>query len=59
MASAARAWNTIIAAMIIAAVASAVRDALGLTGGVERLPLTPPRVRRLAETCPRRKPGPP
>jgi aerobic carbon-monoxide dehydrogenase large subunit len=40
-----------------AAVASAVRDALGLTGGVERLPLTPPRVRRLAETGQRRKPG--
>jgi len=32
-----------------AAVASAVRDALGLTGGVARLPLTPPRVRGLAE----------
>jgi carbon-monoxide dehydrogenase large subunit len=32
-----------------AAVASAVRDALGLTGGVTRLPLTPPRVRGLAE----------
>ena len=42
-----------------AAVASAVRDALGLTGGVERLPLTPPRVRRLAETGQRRKPGRP
>jgi aerobic carbon-monoxide dehydrogenase large subunit len=40
-----------------AAVASAVRDALGLTGGVERLPLTPPRVRRLAETGPRTAPG--
>jgi carbon-monoxide dehydrogenase large subunit/6-hydroxypseudooxynicotine dehydrogenase subunit gamma len=40
-----------------AAVASAVRDALGLTGGVEQLPLTPPRVRRLAETGQRRKPG--
>jgi aerobic carbon-monoxide dehydrogenase large subunit len=35
-----------------AAVASAVRDALGLTGGVTRLPLTPPRVRRLAEAGP-------
>jgi carbon-monoxide dehydrogenase large subunit/6-hydroxypseudooxynicotine dehydrogenase subunit gamma len=32
-----------------AAVASAVRDALGLTGGVTRLPLTPQRVRGLAE----------
>ena len=32
-----------------AAVASAVRDALGLAGSVGRLPLTPPRVRRLAE----------
>jgi carbon-monoxide dehydrogenase large subunit/6-hydroxypseudooxynicotine dehydrogenase subunit gamma len=31
-----------------AAVASAVRDALGLAGGVARLPLTPPRVRSLA-----------
>ena len=40
-----------------AAVASAVRDALGLTGGVERLPLTPPRVRRLAEAGPGGKPG--
>jgi aerobic carbon-monoxide dehydrogenase large subunit len=40
-----------------AAVASAVRDALGLTGGVERLPLTPPRVRRLAEAGPFKKPG--
>jgi len=33
-----------------AAVASAVRDALGLTGGVARLPLTPQRVRVLADT---------
>jgi carbon-monoxide dehydrogenase large subunit/6-hydroxypseudooxynicotine dehydrogenase subunit gamma len=33
-----------------AAVASAVRDALGLAGGVTRLPLTPPRVCRLAVT---------
>jgi aerobic carbon-monoxide dehydrogenase large subunit len=32
-----------------AAVANAVRDALGLAGGVGRLPLTPARVRRLAE----------
>ena len=32
-----------------AAVASAVRDALGLTGSVARLPLTPSRVRGLAE----------
>ncbi len=32
-----------------AAVASAVRDALGLTGGVARLPLTPQRVHHLAE----------
>ncbi len=31
------------------AVANAVRDALGLTGGVGELPLTPARVRRLAE----------
>jgi aerobic carbon-monoxide dehydrogenase large subunit len=35
-----------------AAVASAVRDALGLTGSVGRLPLTPPRVRHLAEAGP-------
>jgi carbon-monoxide dehydrogenase large subunit/6-hydroxypseudooxynicotine dehydrogenase subunit gamma len=40
-----------------AAVASAVRDALGLAGSVARLPLTPPRVRRLAEAGPGRKPG--
>jgi carbon-monoxide dehydrogenase large subunit/6-hydroxypseudooxynicotine dehydrogenase subunit gamma len=40
-----------------AAVASAVRDALGLTGGVARLPLTPQRVRGLAEAGPDRKPG--
>jgi carbon-monoxide dehydrogenase large subunit/6-hydroxypseudooxynicotine dehydrogenase subunit gamma len=40
-----------------AAVASAVRDALGLAGSVGRLPLTPPRVRRLAEAGPGRKPG--
>jgi aerobic carbon-monoxide dehydrogenase large subunit len=32
-----------------AAVANAVRDALGLAGGVGRLPLTPARVRHLAE----------
>jgi carbon-monoxide dehydrogenase large subunit/6-hydroxypseudooxynicotine dehydrogenase subunit gamma len=32
-----------------AAVANAVRDALGLTGGVGRLPLTPARVRELWE----------
>ncbi len=32
-----------------AAVANAVRDALGLAGGVGQLPLTPARVRRLAE----------
>jgi aerobic carbon-monoxide dehydrogenase large subunit len=32
-----------------AAVANAVRDALGLAGGVGRLPLTPARVRALAE----------
>jgi carbon-monoxide dehydrogenase large subunit/6-hydroxypseudooxynicotine dehydrogenase subunit gamma len=32
-----------------AAVASAVRDALGLAGGVARLPLTPTRVRGLAD----------
>jgi len=32
-----------------AAVACAVRDALGLAGSVRRLPLTPPRVRALAE----------
>jgi aerobic carbon-monoxide dehydrogenase large subunit len=37
-----------------AAVASAVRDALGLAGGVTRLPLTPPRVRSLAEERPDR-----
>jgi carbon-monoxide dehydrogenase large subunit/6-hydroxypseudooxynicotine dehydrogenase subunit gamma len=40
-----------------AAVASAVRDALGLAGTVARLPLTPPRVRRLAESGAGRKPG--
>jgi aerobic carbon-monoxide dehydrogenase large subunit len=40
-----------------AAVASAVRDALGLTGGVARLPLTPERVRALAETGPGRDAG--
>jgi carbon-monoxide dehydrogenase large subunit/6-hydroxypseudooxynicotine dehydrogenase subunit gamma len=40
-----------------AAVASAVRDALGLAGSVARLPLTPPRVRRLAEAGPGGKPG--
>jgi aerobic carbon-monoxide dehydrogenase large subunit len=40
-----------------AAVASAVRDALGLTGGVPRLPLTPARVRGLAESRPGREPG--
>jgi carbon-monoxide dehydrogenase large subunit/6-hydroxypseudooxynicotine dehydrogenase subunit gamma len=40
-----------------AAVASAVRDALGLAGSVGRLPLTPPRVRRLAEAGPGRKRG--
>jgi aerobic carbon-monoxide dehydrogenase large subunit len=40
-----------------AAVASAVRDALGLTGGVARLPLTPQRVRALAETRPGRAAG--
>jgi carbon-monoxide dehydrogenase large subunit/6-hydroxypseudooxynicotine dehydrogenase subunit gamma len=33
-----------------AAVASAVRDALGVPGSVGRLPLTPPRVRSLART---------
>jgi len=33
-------------------VASAVRDALGLAGSVARLPLTPPRVRGLAEAEP-------
>jgi carbon-monoxide dehydrogenase large subunit/6-hydroxypseudooxynicotine dehydrogenase subunit gamma len=38
-----------------AAVASAVRDALGLAGGVTRLPLTPPRVCRLAVTRQDRK----
>jgi carbon-monoxide dehydrogenase large subunit/6-hydroxypseudooxynicotine dehydrogenase subunit gamma len=32
-----------------ATVANAVRDALGLRGGVGELPLTPARVRRLAE----------
>ena len=32
-----------------AAVANAVRDALGLRGSVGELPLTPSRVRRLAE----------
>jgi carbon-monoxide dehydrogenase large subunit/6-hydroxypseudooxynicotine dehydrogenase subunit gamma len=31
------------------AVANAVRDALGLDGGVGQLPLTPARVRALAE----------
>jgi carbon-monoxide dehydrogenase large subunit len=40
-----------------AAVASAVRDALGLAGSVRRLPLTPPRVRHLAEAGRGRKPG--
>jgi carbon-monoxide dehydrogenase large subunit/6-hydroxypseudooxynicotine dehydrogenase subunit gamma len=40
-----------------AAVASAVRDALGLTGGVARLPLTPARVHGLAEAGQDRKPG--
>jgi carbon-monoxide dehydrogenase large subunit/6-hydroxypseudooxynicotine dehydrogenase subunit gamma len=40
-----------------AAVASAVRDALGLTGGVARLPLTPPRVRGLAEAGQDQKAG--
>jgi carbon-monoxide dehydrogenase large subunit/6-hydroxypseudooxynicotine dehydrogenase subunit gamma len=38
-----------------AAVASAVRDALGLDGSVGRLPLTPPRVRRLADAGPGRE----
>jgi aerobic carbon-monoxide dehydrogenase large subunit len=38
-----------------AAVASAVRDALGLADGVARLPLTPPRVRSLAATRQDRK----
>jgi carbon-monoxide dehydrogenase large subunit/6-hydroxypseudooxynicotine dehydrogenase subunit gamma len=38
-----------------AAVASAVRDALGLADGVARLPLTPPRVRGLAATRQDRK----
>jgi aerobic carbon-monoxide dehydrogenase large subunit len=32
-----------------ATVANAVRDALGLAGGIGQLPLTPARVRRLAE----------
>jgi aerobic carbon-monoxide dehydrogenase large subunit len=36
-----------------AAVANAVRDALGLAGGVGQLPLTPPRVRRLADQAQR------
>jgi CO/xanthine dehydrogenase Mo-binding subunit len=40
-----------------AAVANAVRDALGLAGGVARLPLTPSRVRALAEAA-RGGPGP-
>jgi carbon-monoxide dehydrogenase large subunit len=35
-----------------AAVASAVRDALGVPGSVGRLPLTPPRVRALAQSHP-------
>jgi aerobic carbon-monoxide dehydrogenase large subunit len=35
-----------------AAVASAVRDALGVPGSVGRLPLTPPRVRALAQSRP-------
>ncbi len=39
-----------------AAVANAVRDALGLAGGVGQLPLTPARVQRLAEQAGR--PGP-
>jgi aerobic carbon-monoxide dehydrogenase large subunit len=34
-----------------AAVANAVRDALGLAGGVGQLPLTPARVRELWEAC--------
>jgi aerobic carbon-monoxide dehydrogenase large subunit len=41
-----------------AAVASAVRDALGLAGGVARLPLTPPRVRSLSAARQDRKAGP-
>ena len=41
-----------------AAVASAVRDALGLAGGVARLPLTPPRVRSLAAARQDRKAEP-
>ncbi|MGH3194004.1 MAG: xanthine dehydrogenase family protein molybdopterin-binding subunit, partial [Streptosporangiaceae bacterium] len=36
-----------------AAVANAVRDALGLAGSVGQLPLTPARVRRLADACAR------
>ncbi|HEY6313445.1 MAG TPA: molybdopterin cofactor-binding domain-containing protein, partial [Streptosporangiaceae bacterium] len=35
-----------------AAVANAVRDALGLAGSVGQLPLTPARVRALGERCP-------
>ena len=35
------------------AVANAVRDALGLAGSVGQLPLTPARVRRLADACAR------
>jgi carbon-monoxide dehydrogenase large subunit/6-hydroxypseudooxynicotine dehydrogenase subunit gamma len=35
-----------------AAIASAVRDALQLPGSIQRLPLTPPRVRALADCCP-------
>jgi aerobic carbon-monoxide dehydrogenase large subunit len=41
-----------------AAVASAVRDALGLAGGVARLPLTPPRVRSLGAARQDRKAEP-
>ena len=35
-----------------AAIANAVRDALGLAGGVRQLPLTPARVRVLCEPTP-------
>jgi len=40
-----------------AAVANAVRDALGLAGGVGQLPLTPARVRRLAEQAGHARPA--
>jgi CO/xanthine dehydrogenase Mo-binding subunit len=40
-----------------AAVANAVRDALGLAGGVGQLPLTPARVCALAQAAGARAPG--